>query len=166
MDVSINKPFKDKFRKMYTDWMAFGDHTYTPAGNMKKPSVQNILEWIDQCWKGVEESVVQKSWKKCGISNNMDGTENNILWENSNSESSNEEILKFFSQMWTSKNGMRVIHENVRFYKTKFPRKDFFARTGDVSNTHSIEDLFCWPSEFEPRIPQFTYSPSFRRSGW
>ena len=80
LDVCINKPFKDNFRKKYTDWMAFGKHSYTPAGKMRKASVQEVLDWIDKSWEEIDESVVRKSFKKCEISNNMDGTEDDILW--------------------------------------------------------------------------------------
>lgn len=92
LDVCINKPSKDSFRKKYSDWMTFGEHTYTPVGKIRKHSVQNILYWIDQSWQKIDAADVQKSLKKCGISNNMDGTEDDLLWESSASKSSDDSI--------------------------------------------------------------------------
>lgn len=94
LDVCINKPFKDKFRKKYSDWMAFGEHSFTPAGKMKKPSVQNILDWINQAWDEVETDTIQKSFKKCGISNNMDGTKDDLVWDTSCSEESSTSMCE------------------------------------------------------------------------
>jgi hypothetical protein len=35
LDVSINKPFKDNVRKVYTQWMAKGGHELTLTGKIK-----------------------------------------------------------------------------------------------------------------------------------
>ena len=86
LDVCINKPFNDKFRKKYTDSMAFGEHSFTPAGKMRKPSGQNILNWINETWNEVESNTVEKSLKKCDISSSMDGTEDDDSWNTSDSK--------------------------------------------------------------------------------
>ena len=36
-DVSWNKPFKDRFREFYDEWMENGEKTYTKGGNMRAP---------------------------------------------------------------------------------------------------------------------------------
>lgn len=35
LDVSINKPFKDNVRRLYTNWVAGGQHQLTPGGKIK-----------------------------------------------------------------------------------------------------------------------------------
>lgn len=94
LDVSVNKPFKGNFRKLYTQWMCDGEHTYTPSGKLKRPPLTLILEWILKAWNAVKYETVVKSFKKCGISNHLDGREDCALWDNSDSEDSleNEEI--------------------------------------------------------------------------
>jgi len=36
-DVSWNKPFKEAYKARYNQWMATGEKSYTPAGNIKAP---------------------------------------------------------------------------------------------------------------------------------
>ena len=37
-DVSWNKPFKEAYKARYNQWMATGEKSYTPAGNIRAPS--------------------------------------------------------------------------------------------------------------------------------
>jgi hypothetical protein len=39
LDVVINKPFKGHLRQLYNDLLLEGNHTLTPGGKLKKPSV-------------------------------------------------------------------------------------------------------------------------------
>ena len=55
--------------------MVEGDKSLTPEGNAKAPSLV-----LDE-WRGLPEEMVARSFKKCGISNSIDGTEDDILWE-------------------------------------------------------------------------------------
>lgn len=34
LDMSLNKPFKDNVRRLYTNWMAAGQHQLTPGGKI------------------------------------------------------------------------------------------------------------------------------------
>ena len=59
LDVSINKPFKDKVRVLWTDWMAGStDHALTRGGRLKKPSITLWCEWIMKVWN---EKLIQLS---------------------------------------------------------------------------------------------------------
>lgn len=44
LDVVVNKPFKDKLRSCYTNWMLEADHALTPTGKIRKPSVPLLLQ--------------------------------------------------------------------------------------------------------------------------
>ena len=68
--------------------MAFRNHTFTPAGKMQKASVQNIIDWIHEAWNEVKNITIQRSFEKCGNSNNMEGTEDDYLWDNMDSSDS------------------------------------------------------------------------------
>ena len=37
-DVSWNKPFKQAYKELYNEWLASGEKSYTPAGNVHAPS--------------------------------------------------------------------------------------------------------------------------------
>lgn len=81
LDVSINKPFKDKIRQQYTEWMLSGAHTLTPTGKIQKPAVSLISQWILTAWNSITPESIVKGFKRCCISNALDGSEDDILWE-------------------------------------------------------------------------------------
>ncbi|KAK6166628.1 hypothetical protein SNE40_023276 [Patella caerulea] len=81
LDVSINKPMKVKLRQLWSDWMAGDEHTYTKGGARRKPDLNVICSWIVEAWKSIDPEMIIKSFKKCCISNAMDGTEDDLLWE-------------------------------------------------------------------------------------
>lgn len=88
LDVSINKPFKDKVRVLWTEWMASStDHVLTRGGRLKKPSVTLWCEWIVKAWNEIDSAIIIKSFKKCGISNALDGTEDDMLYHDDESDS-------------------------------------------------------------------------------
>lgn len=61
--------------------MVEGEKSLTPAGNVKAPSLTTVTSWVLEAWCGLPEEMVARSFKKCGISNSIDGTEDDILWE-------------------------------------------------------------------------------------
>ena len=78
-DVSWNKPFKMAYRELYNEWMATAEKSFTPAGNMRAPEKKLCLEWVKIAWSKVTTDVVIKSFKACGISNNTDGSEDDMI---------------------------------------------------------------------------------------
>uniref|UniRef100_A0A3Q2X9R6 Pogo transposable element derived with KRAB domain n=2 Tax=Hippocampus comes TaxID=109280 RepID=A0A3Q2X9R6_HIPCM len=81
LDVVVNKPFKDNLRKKYTEWLLSGDHALTPTGKIQKPSVRLLCEWILHAWDAVSPKSIIHGFKKCCISNALDGSEDDVLWE-------------------------------------------------------------------------------------
>ena len=81
LDFCLNKPFKDCLREKWTQWMINGEKTFTPAGNMRAVSLTTVCEWVKDTWQNIPSEMVVRSFKKCGISNAMDGTEDDMLWE-------------------------------------------------------------------------------------
>ncbi|KAJ4446805.1 hypothetical protein ANN_13503 [Periplaneta americana] len=73
LDVVVNKPFKDQLRKQYSDWLLEGGHAFTPSGKIKKLSVSLIC------------------FKKCCVSNALDGSEDDVLWAESDERSDSDE---------------------------------------------------------------------------
>jgi hypothetical protein len=84
--------------------MAAGEHEFTPKRKIKWPDIEQLCEWIREAWASISPALIEKSFKKCGISNKLDGTEDDYLWDSDSvhassvddddDESSREEYLK------------------------------------------------------------------------
>ena len=81
LDVGVNKPFKDNLRQYWNEWMLAGNHTFTPAGRIRKPDLRQICQWILDSWNAISTDTIKRSFLKCCITNALDGTEDDILWE-------------------------------------------------------------------------------------
>jgi hypothetical protein len=79
--ISINKPFKESLRRFYDEWMAEGNHRSTPGGKIKGPPLETMCSWILRAWDYISSDVIVKSFKKAGISNALDGTEDDGIWQ-------------------------------------------------------------------------------------
>jgi hypothetical protein len=47
LDVSLNKPFKNMVKKLYTDWLCSEDQMLTTAGRVKRASLSQVCAWIN-----------------------------------------------------------------------------------------------------------------------
>ena len=61
--------------------MVEGEKSLTLAGNVKAPSLTIVTSWVLDAWHGLPQEMVAWSFKKCENSNSIDGTEDDILWE-------------------------------------------------------------------------------------
>ena len=60
--------------------MADGIHEFTATGWQKKPSEELICSWISQAWNEIPAEMITTSFLKCGITNNMYGTEDDLVY--------------------------------------------------------------------------------------
>lgn len=90
LDVCINKPFKDRVRQNYVEWMSSGEPAVTPTGRLKRASPATLCHWIADAWATIPEDLIVRAFKKCGISNALDGTEDDCLWEEMSDKASSE----------------------------------------------------------------------------
>ena len=81
LDVALNKPFNDGVRKRWMEWMADGIHEFTATGHQKKPSEELIVSWIAQAWNDIPVEMIESSFLKCGITNNLDGSEDDLVYQ-------------------------------------------------------------------------------------
>ena len=82
LDVSMNKPFKTGLRQRWQSWMASDEpKPCTKGGNPKAPALDMLAQWVLDSWNEIKSPIIVKSFKKCCISNAMDGTEDDIIWE-------------------------------------------------------------------------------------
>ena len=74
-DVYWNAPFKSKVRQFYGNWMLHGEKSYTKSGNMRAPSMEVYLKWMVDGWDQLPKDLIIKSFKGCGLTNTLDGSE-------------------------------------------------------------------------------------------
>jgi len=77
--------------------MAEGRDEMTPSGRMKHPSIAQVCERVLKSWNDIKTEVV-KSFKKCGISNDMDDSEDHLLYMSDSSDDSAYESLEVFHE--------------------------------------------------------------------
>ena len=56
-----------------------GLFTYTRSGKKRAPSKQLVLKWVKKAWQEIPAELVIRSFKSCGISNALDGTEDDAV---------------------------------------------------------------------------------------
>jgi hypothetical protein len=59
--------------------MAEGNHRYTPGGKIKRSPLETMCWWILGACDCVSSDVIVKSFKMAGISNALDGTEDEVI---------------------------------------------------------------------------------------
>ena len=95
LDVSVNEPFKGFMHEEWAKWFEAPTHHITPAGRVKRPSISNVCEWVKNSWQQGKNETIVKSFKKHGISNALDGSEDDILYEESDASSENNHADDF-----------------------------------------------------------------------
>jgi hypothetical protein len=64
LDVVINKPFKDRLRCLYGEWLLTGNCPLTPAGNIRRLSEALLGQWIKTAWDDISPETIVKGLKK------------------------------------------------------------------------------------------------------
>ena len=72
-------------------WMMSGEKTFTPGGQLRAASLVTVCQWVKESWQELSKEMVGRSFKKCGISNALDGTEDDLVWEEEEDSSQVEE---------------------------------------------------------------------------
>lgn len=91
LDVSINKPMKDALRIKWNDWLSNGKHSFTTGGNMRAPTLVEIALWIRDAWNDLSPAIIRRAFLKCCISNKLDGSEDDVIWEEDEEDSEMED---------------------------------------------------------------------------
>ncbi len=81
LDVVLNKTFKTEMRKLWAEWMGSDQVKKTAMGNLKKPGLSVVVTWVKQAWDSLPNAMVGRSFLKTSISNNLDSTQDDFLWE-------------------------------------------------------------------------------------
>lgn len=81
-DVCWNRPFKLHYREMYEEWIrtaAINSDNRTHAGNIKAPSKRELCNWVVTSWNAVKTDVIIRSFKTCGLTTNLHGTDDHEI---------------------------------------------------------------------------------------
>ena len=90
-DNSNNSAASRKFgidEKLVRDWRTKID---TPGGQLRAASLVTVCQWVKESWQELSKEMVERSFKKCGISNTLDGTKDDLVWEEEEDSSQVEE---------------------------------------------------------------------------
>lgn len=75
--VRLNKPIKNRVCAAYIERL--GEQALTPAGRLKVAMSKDIARQVHGAWK--VWAMVACAFKKCGISNDLNGSEDELLWQ-------------------------------------------------------------------------------------
>ena len=75
-DVSWNAYFK---RKVRDEWKMWRRDERTAAGNLKMAPRQDVINWVSAAWDAVSADVTGNSFKHCGITLALDGSEDELF---------------------------------------------------------------------------------------
>ena len=63
----------------------------TAKGNLKRPPLPTVVTWVKKVWEDIPEAMIKKSFLKCCISNKMDSSKDDILWQDEESDRETDE---------------------------------------------------------------------------
>ncbi|GET50680.1 pogo transposable element with KRAB domain [Rhizophagus irregularis DAOM 181602=DAOM 197198] len=120
LDVAINKSFKSKVKDRYNNWMISNTHTFTPAGKIKRPSYSTVATWVKESWDEVDENLIQRSFKSCGVLTNIDSSEDDCIFDHDSLLNRDNEVLENFDNS-TDEN-----------YEEEYPEETNYENKWDV----------------------------------
>ena len=57
-----------------------------------KPTLLEVVEWVLSVWNELNPAIIKKGFLKCCISNNLDGSQDDILWREEEEEEEEENV--------------------------------------------------------------------------
>jgi hypothetical protein len=78
----------------------------TETEKIKCAAPSEVARWVSAAWKAIPESIIVRSLKKCCISNDLDGSEDDIVWEDDDEDKDNSDwVASMDNDSVTSDNG-------------------------------------------------------------
>lgn len=56
----------------------------TSTGRIQRPAYNVVAEWVKSAWEAIDIKLIQRSFKCCGISVAMDGSEEGLIYDYDN----------------------------------------------------------------------------------
>ena len=70
--------------------MLEGEKIFIKGGSTRAPALSTLCTWVKESCRGIDEDLVIKAFKKCSISNSLDGTKDDILYGEEGTEREND----------------------------------------------------------------------------
>ena len=86
LDVALNKPFKDRIRRQWTEFMQTRqeEDLQTDTGKTGRgPTRNELIQWMNVAQTDIASTLVTKSFKVTGISNALSGKEDDMVRDGS-----------------------------------------------------------------------------------
>ena len=77
MDLGVNKPFKDRLKAKWEDFICRDYYTETLSGYRKEVSRNEFIEWVEEAWDAISEQTIINSFNK--IKNEVESYLNNKI---------------------------------------------------------------------------------------
>ena len=77
--LSVNRWISASIKVVTREKWMRQDRPTTAAGNLKQPTRQDAINWVSQAWDSIGTETIVKSFLVCGISNSLDGTQDDIV---------------------------------------------------------------------------------------
>ncbi|KAJ7303161.1 hypothetical protein JRQ81_012094 [Phrynocephalus forsythii] len=122
LGVSINKPFKALMKEEWSRWVHKAGGHSAPSGRAKEPTLTEVCDWVLNSWYGVKQEAIVKSFKKCGITTAMDGTEDDLPYLDNDSEDSCDAGPNLTSSLRPAPQGSARLNSVEALQKTEFSR--------------------------------------------
>jgi hypothetical protein len=58
-----------------------GSNPHLSFNRLLRAAPSEVARWVSAAWKAIPESIIVRFFKKCCIRNALDGSEDDILWE-------------------------------------------------------------------------------------
>lgn len=79
LDVAVNASFKSALREQWEYWLSEGEHQFTPKGNRKRPSWQQIVNFVSASIEKLDKSSFKRAFECCGVGERGQQLQENIL---------------------------------------------------------------------------------------
>ena len=92
-----------------------GTAKHTAAGNMKRPPLPIVTQWVKTTWDLIDPAIVIRAFKKCLITNELDSKEDNILWQDNRSTpctDSDIEGVEMYDDMMTTDQIIQMLEDD------------------------------------------------------
>ena len=72
--------------------MLANDHAFTATGKIKRPTYATVATWVKESWDDVSVELIKKSFKCCGVSTKLDGSEDDQVFDYDKVLDSDDEV--------------------------------------------------------------------------
>lgn len=91
LDIAVNHSFKIHVRAEWENWMANGQHSFTPAGRQRRATYVEVCKWIITAWSKIKPETIRNGFAKAEILAKTDGAASSSGNSNSSDDDEDED---------------------------------------------------------------------------